>query len=99
MNSWDKSLRRFSDNRTSSATWGDLRAYEAGPDWEVDGVVRWRRADLKRVIVERFGVEYHERHVGTLLKKIGFSHISARPRHPKQDVEIVEAFKKTSRMH
>src|ERR1700730_7505250 len=70
---------------------------EAGPDREVDGVVRWRRIDLKRVIAERFGVDYHERHVGTLLKKIGFSHMSARPRHPGQDVEIIAAFKKTLR--
>ncbi len=36
------------------------------------------------------------RYVGTLLKKLGFSHISARPRHPAQDERIVEAFKKTS---
>ena len=69
---------------------------EAGPDREKDGVVRWRRVDLKRVIAERFGVDFHERYVGTLLKKIGFSHISARPRHPAQDERIVEAFKKTS---
>ena len=69
---------------------------EAGPDRAVDGVVRWRRADLKRVIAERFGVGYHERYVGTLLKKLGFSHVSARPRHPAQDERIVEAFKKTS---
>ena len=52
---------------------------------------------LKRVIKERFGVDYHERHVGTLLKRLGFSHISARPRHPGQNAEIVEAYKKTSR--
>ena len=66
---------------------------EAGPDREKHGVVRWRRVDLKRVIAERFGVDFHERYVGTLLKKIGFSHISARPRHPAQDERIVEAFK------
>ena len=70
---------------------------EAGPDREVDGVVRWRRIDLKRVIAERFGVDFHPRYVGKLLKKLGFSHISARPRHPLQDERIVEAFKKTSR--
>jgi transposase len=64
---------------------------EAGPDREQDGVVRWRRIGLKRVIKERFGVDYHERDVGTLLKKLGFSHISARPRHPAQDERIVEA--------
>jgi len=34
---------------------------EAGPDREVDGVVRWRRLDLKRVIAERFGVDFHPR--------------------------------------
>ena len=70
---------------------------EAGPDREKDGVVRWRRVDLQRVIAERFGVDYCERYVGTLLKKLGFSHISARPRHPGQDAGIVEAYKKTSR--
>ena len=72
------------------------RIVEAGPEREKDGVVRWRRVDLKRVIAKRFGVDFHERYVGTLLKKIGFSHISARPRHPAQDQRIVEAFKKNS---
>ena len=70
---------------------------EAGPNPERDGVVRWRRVDLRRVIKERFGVEYHERHVGVLLREMGFSHVSARPRHPAQNPEIIEAFKKTSR--
>ncbi len=69
---------------------------EAGPDREKDGVVRWRRIDLKRVIAERFGVDFHARYVGKLLHKLGFSHISARPRHPAQDERIVDAFKKTS---
>ena len=66
---------------------------EAGPDREEDGLVRWRRIDLKRVIAERFGVDFHPRYVGKLLKKLGFSHISARPRHPAQDERIVEGFK------
>ena len=70
---------------------------ETGPNLAVDGVVRWRRVDLQKIIKERFGVAYHERYVGTLLKELGFSHISARPRHPAQDCEIVEAYKKTFR--
>lgn len=70
---------------------------ETGPDPAVDGVVRWRRVDLKRVIEDRFGVVYHERYVGKLLKQLGFSHVSARPRHPAQDARVMEAFKKTSR--
>ena len=46
---------------------------EAGPDREKDGIVRWRRVDLKRVIAEKFGVDFHPRYVGKLLKKLGFS--------------------------
>ena len=69
---------------------------ETGPDRAVHGVVRWRRIDLQRVILERFGVAYHERTIGKLLKALGFSHVSARPRHPAQDARTIEAFKKTS---
>ena len=36
---------------------------EAGPEGGKDGVVRWRRIDLKRVIAERFGVDFHPRYV------------------------------------
>jgi transposase len=68
---------------------------ETGPDRVVDGVVRWRRIDLQRVIAQRFGITYHERTVGKLLKALGFSHISARPRHPGQDERTITAFKKT----
>ena len=70
---------------------------EAGPDRKKDGVVRWRRVDLKAVIEDRFGVIYHERSVSRLLHELGFSHLSARPRHPAQKAEVLEDFKKTSR--
>jgi transposase len=84
--------------RLSEAQRAELAAIvEAGPDPAIDGVVRWRRVDLKRVIAERFGIDYHERYVSTLLQTLGFSHVSARPRHPGQDAEVVAAFKKTSR--
>lgn len=66
----------------------------AGPDLEKDGVVRWRAIDLKRVIEARFGVRYSERHVMKLLNQLGFSHISARPPHPMQDAQVIDAFKK-----
>ena len=70
---------------------------ETGPDLETHGVVRWRRIDLVRVIEERFGVAYSERAISGLLAVLRFSHISARPQHPKQDSQVIEAFKKTSR--
>jgi len=58
---------------------------EAGPDPAVDHVVRWRRMDLRRVIAERWGVEFHERSVGKLLHRLGFARLSVRPKHPKSD--------------
>lgn len=69
---------------------------EAGPDPVIHGVVRWRRVDLQKVILERFGVDYHERTIGKLLKELGFSRISARPRHPGQDARVIAEYKKTS---
>ena len=73
------------------------RLVETGPDRAVHGVVRWRRVDLQRLLAERFGVIYHERTVGKILHQLGFSHISARPRHPAQDERIVAEFKKIAR--
>lgn len=73
------------------------RIVNAGPDRDKDGVVRWRCVDLKRVIRDRFGVDYHERTVGKILKELDFSHVSARPQHAGQDPAMIETFKKTSR--
>ena len=85
-------------SRLSHEQQADLaRLVETGPDRAVHGVVRWRRIDLQRLIGERFGVAYHERTIGKILHQLGFSHISARPRHPAQDGQTVAAFKKTSR--
>jgi transposase len=41
-------------------------------------------------------VAYHESTVGKLIRRLGFRHISARPRHLGQDPAAIEAFKKTS---
>src|SRR3954471_10845714 len=41
---------------------------ERGPDPERDGVVRWRRVDLKALIEARYGVALHERSVGKVLR-------------------------------
>ena len=70
---------------------------ESGPDPARDGVIRWRRIDLKRVIEERFGVVYSERAISGLLARLAFCHISGRPQHPAQDARVIAAFKKTSR--
>jgi len=69
---------------------------ERGPDPERDGVVRWRRQDLKRRIEEMFGVVMQERTVGAQLAELGFVRLTVRPRHPKADEAAQAAFKKTS---
>ena len=69
---------------------------DPAPDPAADGVVRWRRQDLRRRIAARFGVELHERTVGKYLAALGYRRLSVRPRHPKTDPEAQEAFKKAS---
>ena len=82
----------------TEAQMGELaEIVESGPDPVRDGVIRWRRIDLKRVIEERFGVVYSERAISDLLARLSFSYISGRPRHPRQDERVLEGFKKTSR--
>jgi transposase len=71
------------------------RLVEAGPDPQRDGVARWRCVDLKRTLGQRFGVDLSEVRLGQILKELGFSHISARPRHPAQNPQAIAAFKKT----
>ena len=68
----------------------------AGPSLIEDGVVRWRRIDLAARIVREYGVTLAERSVGDLLHRLGFRRVSVRPQHPNQDVEALEAHKKTS---
>jgi transposase len=83
-------------SKLSSEQKEELRALvEAGPDPQIDGAARWRCVDLKRVLGERFAVDLSEVSLGRILKQLGFSHISARPRHPAQEDGAVAAFKKT----
>jgi putative transposase len=71
-------------------------AVEQGPDPDRDGVVRWRRVDLRALLETRFAVRLHERTVGKVLRRLGFTRLSVRPRHPKADAAAQEAFKKAS---
>lgn len=65
---------------------------EAGPAAAgLDHLARWRCADLKALIAERWGVDYHERTIGKLLDRLDFSHITTRPQHYRQDEAAMEA--------
>jgi transposase len=73
-----------------------VRAVERGPDPDRDGVVRWRRVDLRALIEARFAVRLHERSIGKVLRRLGFARLSVRPKHPLSDPAAQEAFKKAS---
>jgi hypothetical protein len=54
-----RQLDGWSEAALSAGQSAELTAIvETDPDRKVDGVVRWRRVDLKRVIAQRFGVDY-----------------------------------------
>ncbi len=63
-----------------------------GPDVEVDGVVRWRCADIQVRIAREWGVALHEHSVAKLLHRLRFARVSTRPRHPKADAVAQASF-------
>ena len=69
---------------------------EQGPDPDRDGVVRWRRVDLQALIEARFAVRLHERTVGKVLRRLGFTRLSVRPKPPEADQAAQAAFRKAS---
>jgi len=68
---------------------------DKGPDANTDKLVRWRRVDLQEWLKSEHTITYHERSIGKILKRLGYSHVSTRPVHPENDPEAMEAFKKT----
>ncbi|NKL24676.1 hypothetical protein GFM07_37880 [Rhizobium leguminosarum bv. viciae] len=52
----------------------------------VHGVVRWRRKDLVQWLFQEFRISLDETTVGRELKALGFTKLSARPRHYAHEV-------------
>lgn len=73
-----------------------VKAVEAGPRPYLDGVVRWRLADLALWLHEEFGVSVSPDTVGRELRALGYAKLTARPQHHAQDENAIEEFKKTS---
>ncbi len=68
---------------------------EKGPDPLIDGLVRWRRIDLKTWVKKEYNVSYDETSIGRILRELGFVRMSVRPVHPESDPALMEDFKKT----
>jgi transposase len=72
------------------------RIVEEGPIAAIHGVVRWRACDLIMRLHEEFGLSVSDDTIYRVLKNLGFSHVSARPKAYKQNADAMDAFKKTS---
>lgn len=71
-----------------------VEAIERGPIPAVDGVVRWRIADLAQMLWDDFSLSVSKPTLSRELRALGYRKLSARPKHHAQDPEVVEAFKK-----
>jgi len=72
------------------------RMIEDGPIPAVHGVVRWRLVDLAQWVWEEFKIAVSEQTLGRVLNAMGYTKLSARPRHYAQNPEAMADFKKTS---
>lgn len=65
---------------------------DAGPT-EGDGVCTLRGKDVVRILENEFGVKYTLDGVYDLLNRLGYSRLTPRPRHEKNDPQAVADFK------
>lgn len=68
---------------------------DAGPRSE-DRVCTLRGRDVMRILDEEFGVKYTLDGVYDLLHRLGYSCLTPRPRHEKNDPAAAEAFRKNA---
>ena len=82
--------RSLLDGRQRAAL---FQIVEAGPNPAVDGVVRWRIADLIQWVWEEFRLSISKQTMSRELRALGLRKLSARPRHHAQDKDAASAFK------
>jgi putative transposase len=86
---------RIRPSRLTEGQQATLRALILrGPDPERDGVSSWTRADIARLIEERFGHRYHVSSLSKILRALGFSRQKTRPSHPNADPKARAAWLK-----
>lgn len=78
--------------RLTAGQEGRLRArLDAGPT-EADGVATLRGRDVVRIIKEEFGVVHTIGGIYDVLRRLGYSSLSPRPRHKKNDPAAMAKF-------
>lgn len=71
----------------------ELRVRLDGGPRESDCVCTLRGKDVVRILESEFGVKYSLDGVYDLLERLGYSRLSPRPRHEKNDPAAIEDFK------
>ena len=71
-----------------------FRARVDGGAKEADEVCTLRGKDMQKILEKEFAVRYSLRGVYALLHRLGYSLLRPRPRHPKNDPQAMEQFKK-----
>lgn len=73
-----------------------IEAVEKGPVPYLDGVVRWRLADLVQWLWQEHRISVSRQTLGRELNAMGYRKLTARPKHHAQDPQAIEDFKKVS---
>jgi len=73
-----------------------LALIEMEPIPDVHGCVRWRLVDLCAYAHDQWDISLDPSAMSRLLKRRGYSLLTARPQHHAQDPKVIESFKKTS---
>jgi transposase len=66
-----------------------------GPDIEKDGLSAFTLEDIRKIIEDRYGANYHIGYMGRLMRRLDLSRQKARPSHPKKVPAAAAAFKKS----
>ena len=66
----------------------------AGPDIEEDGLSSFTLEDIRKMICDQHGADYHIGYMGRVMKRLGLSRQKTRPSHPQKDPAAAAAFKK-----
>lgn len=80
------------DEKQDAAVKADVLA---GPDIEKDGLSSFTLEDIRRMIAEKHGAEYHIGYMGRVMARLGLSRQKSRPSHPRKDPAAAAAFKKS----
>lgn len=73
-----------------------IAVVEEGPVPYLDGVVRWRLADLVQWLWHEYRISVSRQTLGRELNAMGYRKLTARPKHHAQDPQAIEDFKKAS---